>query len=223
VAEIEGELPRLDGLLGAILEGMSTCVVNGAALEKIVAATGVPRNLVDMSGLNDDLSAFLLEKQLNKDEKPRPSRSARKTALKSLNSHAEKLLAALGDDSAHLRGAVSDNNEAQTFLRVLLRLIANSKRGIDSVDSEDDLKSYLQLFFPRKEPASRVIVDILAPMFERRFQKEATYSSWEGKDGDRTPKGPFVNFVIAIDEHLRPVSSKGKISPSSIAKAIDSR
>lgn len=71
------------------------------------------------------------------------------------------------------------------------------------------------------QDASSIIAFKLAPIYERHFHKRATTSTPAETASDRTPRGPFVRFVQAIQEHLRIFPDLEQVSPHTIATALN--
>ena len=70
---------------------------------------------------------------------------------------------------------------------------------------------------------SWIIAFELAPIFKAHFGREARAPTPSQAVKDRTPRGPFVQFVQAVQQHLKLFPDQESVSPHTIAEALSIR
>jgi hypothetical protein len=86
-------------------------------------------------------------------------------------------------------------------------------------DSNPGWARFVRLWSP-PDTVSWIIAFELAPIFETHFKKKATASTPSQAAEDRTPQGPFVRFVRAVQQHLNLFPDQESVSPHTIAEAL---
>ncbi len=86
-------------------------------------------------------------------------------------------------------------------------------------DSNPAWARFVGLWRPPKA-VSWFIAFELAPIFERHFGRKARASTPSQAARDRTPRGPFVQFVLAVQQHLRLFPNNGSVSAHTVADAV---
>ncbi|VFU10495.1 hypothetical protein [Methylocella tundrae] len=86
-------------------------------------------------------------------------------------------------------------------------------------DSNPAWARLVDLWSPPKTVTWIIAFD-LAPVFEAHFKKKATASTPSQATEDRTPQGPFVRFVRAVQQHLKLFPDQESVSPHTVAEAL---
>jgi hypothetical protein len=97
--------------------------------------------------------------------------------------------------------------------------IQNVKERKKMEDSNPAWARFVGLWGP-PETVSWIIAFELAPIFETHFKKKTTASTPSQAAEDRTPRGPFVRFVRAVQQHLKLFPDQESVSPHTIAEAL---
>lgn len=89
-------------------------------------------------------------------------------------------------------------------------------------DSNPAWARFVSLWTPPKT-VSWIIAFELAPIFETHFGRKATASTPSQVAEVRTPQGPFVRFVRAVQQHLNLFHDQGSVSPHTVVDALKMR
>jgi len=119
------------------------------------------------------------------------------------------------------------------FLHFILLVIRDADQIISAADAEIQSSKDLEtirasspsfaelhdLWSPPQTVPSIVAWD-LAPIFEAHFGRKARASTPSQAAADRTPQGPFVQFVQAVQQHLKLFPDQESVSPHTIAQGL---
>jgi len=168
---------------------------------------------------------------------------------KTIRGHAEKLFSALSSThevdarfefwklilSRQQDEGLKALTEFLLFLRLLIRDADQIISGADAeiqekknaeklLESSPGIARSLHLFYPLYNPpetVSWIIAWELAPIYEKHFRRRATTSTPSQAAGKRTPRGPFVQFMQADQQHLNLFpGEENPVSPETIATAL---
>jgi hypothetical protein len=231
-------------LLSKLLKALEP--VDEDILKKIVQAVDLAPDKLDLTALGADLAvpraSAVWPREMSTSRKIPPSEQ-RKHA-KTIRTHAEKLFSALSStDEVDARfefwRLISSRQQDEglkalsEFLLFLRLLIRDADQIISAADAEiQTIKvrkkrlvstppSLALGSFHSPPSASWIIAWELAPIFEKHFRKKATTSTPSEAHDDRTPRGPFVQFVQAVQQQLNLFpSEENLVSPQTIATAL---
>jgi hypothetical protein len=127
---------------------------------------------------------------------------------------------AIGEFLLSLRFLIRDADQIISEANAEIRQGRKAKKPLES--SPPPLDSLGSLFSGDNPPetVSWTIAWELAPIFEERFCENATASTPSEASKDRTPGGPFVRFVQAVQQNLDVFPGQDAVSPHTIASAL---
>ncbi|HUI22673.1 MAG TPA: hypothetical protein VLZ74_16765 [Methylocella sp.] len=206
--------------------------------KRIVRAVNMDAN-VDLAALGASLASFKASRvtpgATSSSSKIPPFKLKRHA--NTIKSHAERLIQEI-DIFAEFLFPCSDVDKRKmivTGLRTYLddlarradRIILEAQRGIERSKAlktplQRSPSTYNSLFSGpgQSKTVSWLIAWELAPIYEAHFHKPATASTPPQTSGDRTPRGPFVRFVQAVQENLNVFPDQGSISAHTISTAL---
>ncbi|MGC2224975.1 MAG: hypothetical protein WA624_22740, partial [Methylocella sp.] len=204
----------------------------------------------DLASLGKDLAVLrargLYACEMSSSRKVAPTQ--RKRHAESVRSHADKLLSALSPahefdtrvgflslfcSHQHDKGPKAIG-ELLLSLRFLIRdadqiiseanaEIPQGRKAKKPLESSPPPLDSLGSLFSRYNPPETVSWTIaweLAPFYKNHFCKNATASTPSEASKDRTPRGPFVRFVQAVQQNLDVFPGQDAVSPHTIASAL---
>jgi hypothetical protein len=228
-----------------LLEALKS--VDEDVVKRIVQAVGIATDKVNIAALGADLARLRVRGEQSRDTPSKISPTKRKRHAESVRSHAEKLLAALtahefdtcvefwsvfcsrqhdegskaiGKLPLSLRFLIHDADQIISEANAEIRQGRKAKKPLES---SPPLLDSLGSLFSRDNPPETVSWTIaweLAPIFKKHFREEATASTPSEASKDRTPKGPFVRFVQAVQQNLDAFPGQDAVSPHTIASAL---
>ena len=236
----------MSGLL-KLLEALKP--VDEDVVKRIVQAVGIAADKMDLASLGKDLAVLrargLYACEMSSSRKVAPTQ--RKRHAESVRSHADKLLSALspahefdtrvwflslfcrrqhdkgpkaiGELLLSLRFLIHDADQIISEANAEIRQGGKAKKPLESPPPLDSLGSLFSRYNP-PDTVSWTIAWELAPIFKNHFCKNATASTPSEASKDRTPRGPFVQFVQAVQQNLFVFPGQDAVSPHTIASAL---
>ena len=176
------------------------------------------------------------------------SATQRKRIASTVKTHASKLFVALGSvvEEAETRDRLWRNlcglqpdedlpplpsrvEAFAEFLDILQFLALDADQALSAAGAEiQNVKrqrsnrhwaSFVRFWSPPKTVTWLIAFD-LAPIFETHFGRKARASTPSQAAKDRTPRGPFVRFVQAVQLHLNLFPDQETVSPHTVAEAL---
>jgi len=231
-------------LLSKMLKALEP--VDEDIVKKIVNAVDLAPDKLDLAALGADLavprSSAVRSREMSTSRKIPPSE--RREHAKTIRTHAEKLFSALSSTDEVdarfefwrlilIRQQYEGFKALSEFLLFLRLIIRDADQIISAADAEiQSIKVRKKLHvstppslalgsFHSPPSVSWVIAWELAPIFEKHFQRNATTSTPSEAYDDRTPRGPFVQFVQAVQQQLNLFpGTENPVSPQTIATAL---